>query len=485
MKLKHYIFTLFSMLATSCATVTVTSRTVPIDSEPRGIEIFDSKKKSVGHTPLLLNEPGRSKQEIYYKNAQGEFRLVSNPCRIRVFRSLLGNGIVAAIYPSFGAIGLAYDFLVSGDAYDCSRFPTFMATDHSMTNFDQCIKAMVWPPRMDDEFVSDMIAQRWIKESKTLSSCVKYIDYDSTKVQFEYINVSNLTERTPRKFGLAKVKDMAAELGASHVVHLKVFKDETGYSIFPVLTDLITEKDVPEVLGDTTLPFRTEDVVPEIADSKRAWLKSINMMPNSATFGARQFDLGHVSTDPSRDVRILRSGQIADSYLRNLGITWVFHPKSYTLFDLDFNAYPALDAGYYQMESVVYQKTNVALLELHREDFSMTFVDGMYYLDLSAHTPLGTIGYSLGAGLGYFSAKYGPERSHDVFVTTNAGAYYVAFLSNNIFFYYNNYFTQVRVPGDRHFIENDDFYVDNFRSQFVGFGFYVPNVKGLLRRGLR
>jgi hypothetical protein len=485
MKLKQHIFILFSLLATSCATVTVTSRTVPIDSEPRGIEIFDSKKKSVGNTPLLLNEPGRSAQDVYYKNARGDFRLVSNPCRIRFFRAFLGNAIVASIYPSFGLAAILYDFFASGDAYDCSRFPAFLAADHSMTGFDPCVKAMVWPPKMDDEFVSDMIAQRWIKESKALNSCVKYIDYDSTKVQFEYINVSNLTEKIPRKFGLAKVKDIAAELGASHVVHLKVFRDDSGYSVFPVMTDLLTEKDVPEVLMDTVLPFRTEDVVPEIADSKRKWLKSINMLPNSATFGARTFDLGHISTDSGRDVRILPTGEIANSYLRNLGITWVFHPKSYTLFDLDFNAYPALDAGYYQMESVVYQKSESALLELHRQDFSMTFVDGMYYLDLSTHTPLGTFGYSLGAGLGYFSAKYGSERSHDVFPTTNAGAYYVAFLSNNIFFYYNNYFTQVRVPGSRHFIENDDFYVDNFRSQFIGFGFYVPNVKGLLRRGLR
>ncbi len=146
------VLLLFSLI--SCGTLRSPKKIVPVDSSPRGIDVF-YKGKNIGTTPFFHQvDNGQSHTYSFYNNKE---KIDKNyQCPFNWGQSVLPSSLVMLLYPVgtvFGVVGLTTDYF-SGSLFRCQKTFTFTTKLSNLPkNFNSHILLPPVSPHTLGEFV--------------------------------------------------------------------------------------------------------------------------------------------------------------------------------------------------------------------------------------------------------------------------------------------------------------------------------------------
>jgi hypothetical protein len=478
-----------AMLLSSCATVVITDNIVPIDSEPRGILMYDEKGHMIGPTPLLKRSSGESAEIIKYRDEDDEFKSIRHVCDYR-YLPLIGNAVLGLAGPVWAAVGLAIDLWGTGDGYDCSRFPKFRALDYNREEREKCLTTIVAPPEHFDEFVSDTLAEDYIKSSiKIDGRCLKIQNYMNSKAVLAYYNLNHQRIPDPKRIGWSKLREIGVQSSSSHLVSLEVDQTKSGIVLKQKVYDLVRGRELVSESKAIKVPA-PDDKHALIAEvRKKRWLiDSLFFLPNSITFAGRSFDLNKQMVDLDYQAGASTKIDNLPTYLSNWGLTWVDHPARYNVFDITGQVYPNIEGGYHK-ERTPFHYVGPEIEGVSNSDgrfdikrtTSFAYLLANYNAGFTFHSPIGALGAGVGYGLSGFWSEDEEELAFQFKPVFNLRFEYVGFMSRDFFFFVR---ADLYIAGtDRRSapISNDLYSVDDWTITAVGIGYFLPSMRSAAR----
>ncbi len=451
--------------------------------------MYDEGGQIIGATPLLKRSDGRSTEIVKYRNQDDEFKTIRHPCQYR-WLPLVGNAVFGLSNPIWAGIGLAIDLWGSGDGYDCSRFPKFRALDYNREEREKCLTTLIAPPQHFDEYVSDTLAEDYIKSSPKIDGrCLKIQNYLSSKAVLAYYNLNHLRIPNPKQIGWEKLKEIGVQSAASHLISLEVDQTKSGLVLNQKVYDLVRTRELNAESNSIKIPA-LEDKRALIAEvRKKRWLiDSLFFLPNSITFAARSFDLNKEMVD--MDYQAGESTKIDNlpTYLSNWGLTWVDHPASYNVFDITGQVYPNIEGGYHK-ERTPFHYVGPDVEGVSNEDgrfdiqrtTSFAYLLANYNAGFTFHSPLGAFGGGVGYGLSGFWSEDEEELAFQFKPVFNMRIEYVGFMNRDFFFYVR---ADTYVAGTERKsapISNDLYSVSDWSITAVGIGYFLPSMRSAAR----
>ncbi|WP_127718433.1 hypothetical protein [Halobacteriovorax sp. HLS] len=463
-KLSFYLVLFFLV---SCGTLRSPKNVIPIDSSPRGVQVYNDEKL-IGVTPFFYEAKRAKTHKIEFRYNK---KIISKEykCSLNWDQSILPTSLIMLLYPAgtiFGGVGLSLDG-ISGGLYKCHS-PLFAYTSFKFENTEKKKKVIMLPIENEFQVFSKEMLERYKRENLE----IEFLDDELIWTDlFEY-GINHFKDNHPSKIQRYFLNQIASKHGATHFYYTSIQKNKQKYIINTQLYDAYTLKIVE---GSFNRKYEIE--VPENHDNN--WLKSFGVFFNIIPNGFRLSQ----SIDPKVTYSYNLNGQVVEKeamitkrhpkafpkFISSINLESILHPQDYKMWDITGSIFPTVSASSWMSEGLGDGGTYSA------------WIASYYFLfngELTVHTPIGAL--SAGAGYGY-SLNYMNDSlgsSEDKVLTLfNINLNYVAFLTRSIY---------LKLAIDAFEPKQEGFGIGNYKVRnwsqgSIGLGYYFPSLRHLAR----
>lgn len=507
---KTLLVLLVSIWMAACATIDDTEQIVSIDSNPRGIAVYQDKarKKKIGETPFFKNIEREYSHTFYFAlpptGAKQLYEKKIN-CAFRWGTTLLGNLPLIAIPVTFSPayiyfLGLGID-LLTGAAFDCPhRFTLNLPRQSSRLQSPKttCHSYLILPPFDNDEKTSDQVAQYWRTYMLPgLSPCETIIDYTKSKALFLRYKLNTYNEISWARINKHHLNQISHQLQATHIVKINHQKNRTRLTVKAQIFDAHTYKSISkqqrvfDVSRSKTFQF---------SQAAGAWVKYFQVIPNAFGWAPSETNLVAPLPDNAELINITDLSTFPN-YISNLNLINVIHPISYATWDFAFKFAPAFLISYLSKRATLEiplpppRKNNRPPLPLKTfaaptpnlvdglrqsvtHDIDLFFFSVPLVTSLDMFTPIGTFSTELGIGP-VFSWFNESVIASDWRIRTlvSLTAAYTGFFANNFFIRIQ---TSSNV-GLSNLASYHRFQIKGWDETRLTIGYYFPRLTSLAR----
>lgn len=444
-----YLILLISLFTQiGCSTISGTHQVVSIDSEPRGRPIFleqsRNDKKFLGYTPFFTDIPRNHELTLWSPDSSVSMTQVMHvECEYRWIHSFVGNAPFYAIKPIgyLAAIGIDY---LSKASYECpDRFLLELdfTPPSELTSSNVCYSAFIIGPYWAGEKTMNKLVDEWFLRLKEKEYCITVFKLSEAPDILEYLNISH--KKGLNLKGLSHhIKNYIGKHSGSHLLgYIDTQKDEkiNQIKVSAKLFDLHKE----EYLPDSDVEFTLED--PELNLDRPSELLSdlaFQLIPNSFRYGADQSEVPVTGKNGYRidqsDLELNLPRLISFLDLTTVGLPYGFEP-----WDLNLSTEGSMSVFFWSYR----MKLKKGLAPTISHEYSLLASTAIWSLKLTLHTPLGALSSFVGVGILASSLKeQNASRSNSASPALRSGFEYLAFITSQIYFYFEVYRLRAILP---------------------------------------
>lgn len=454
---------LLTTLLCSCGTLDGIYQRIEVDSAPRGSEVFLGKGDSpelIGTTPFFYDLRRSFGGVLTFKF--GDYaEKKPYECKFRWLVEGVGNGSIALISWQLSLAAIGID-LITGGAFDCPKTFYIIPADARKLNtpdVQYCRRFLVVPPKGLTTEQADRLSQLWMEQSmRHLRGCDDFLPYGSKKF-LSFVNAERSTKPIT-ELDAEKLNFLAFESQATHLAILSAVQAGNDVVIDAQAFDL--HRKSPESL--TGFQAKVPDT--PLAESKNPLGPipvSLDVYPNAMVNGFVLASSGVEARSGYEVEGIPRT--LVNATLRRVSFLSVTHPFGFNTWDFTYGL--ASNVLFFS-EDFRWRKVGAG----ESTDVSVTQMAPVYYLDLTALTPVGVFSYKAGAGA-YLGAVKTPDQSYefDLGLITSTKTSYTWFFTKSLFAHASLAYFHVpwrsRVP--------DEYRLKDQKVQFtVAAGYYFP-----------
>lgn len=467
-----FILLLCVCFISSCGTVKRYHNIVPVDSAPRGINVYDEDEKQIGTTPFFHQMSASRNQTLIFKTdncPQLDIQTRNYKCNFNWGGSIIPHAILIA-WPSTLISGATFTLIdwIFGGMYRCETKMYEKLEKLESKGINPKRRILILPPSTEDESLSDTIISTWIKSQKNNLNGDIIVDHLKIKKEFSFRGINHSSKNNPDDIKKNVLWKTGFKHKATHILFFNIKKSKNLVEITPELYDIFT-------LTKEHAPYlsKFETKLPNYIKNKfsKALLKAISFLPNSIKLSFTE--------DPAPTEIINLDSVVTEEHQRHpdafpkimsvLSLGSVQHPQFYGSWDYGFSFFPTLSSNAWR--SIFKNETTEYIIEL--QNFNL-----FYNAGLTLHTPFGALGVEIGLGGIYFYGEdnYGNDYNK-VAKATRININHVAFLSSK---YYSKIEVSCYFPT-HDAITNQYYQLDNWAELSIGVGMYYPPMKSLIR----
>jgi hypothetical protein len=463
-----YFFITFSLLS-SCGTLRSPKNLIPIDSEPRGLDVYSDGQK-VGVTPFFHSVEGSLNHEYEFKLKEVSLEKSYN-CSFNWGQSILPSSLIMLFIPVgtvAGGVSLLTD-AYTGGLFRC-HLPLHQKTSGKEKEVKRKRRILPLPIFNDDQLYSKVVYKEWVSRNKDIEKEV--VIHSSIATDFYERGITNFKDNDPKKIKRFYINEVASKYKATHFYYFPYKVKDGKYYFTPKLIDVFSLK---EVNDPASKPF----VLTEPDKHKNPWVKTIlslfKIIPNGLRFSQTieptvsfaYYD--GTTTSEKEDAQTSRHPESFPKLISSLGLENVLHPQEYRTWDFTGVIYPWLSASSWTSDHL-------------GQDSNKSVWISNYYLFLSGeitfHTPVGAFSGGIGYGVSYSTLGDSEGSSAEEFGNlVNVNLNYVAFISRNFYFKlsvdsYNPVDNELKVG---------DYTIRRWSEGSIGIGYYFPTLRKAVR----
>ena len=401
----RYLAFIILLGVSGCGTIRGINQTVAIDSDPRGLSVWqDGEKAPLGRTPTFTRIKRASTLKLDLRQESVTVATIEIPCSYRwsmaatnLAASFTSGGIL--LVPSL----LAIDWY-TGAAYECpDKIDSKIAPSPSLRMVDvpYCRRIMVVPPSHISKHEGLKVVSRWKQENADrLTGCDEFLDQKSTTevlslINFKYGEIFDVT-----KFPPVGLREMGFGSQATHVVALELVKKDEHTSEVKFSTIEFINPSRPAD-GLNFVNSSADFVPPESLFGKIQKNIEIDfdlLLPNSWTIEslskATITELVHLRNN-RRIVQLEESKSLLPKFLSTTAYTSVSHPYGHPDWSLALDLYPRFGFIWldYRIQAEIDSTDSVS------ERMRIQLLSLEYLIGFSYYTPLFAWSYALGPGV--------------------------------------------------------------------------------------
>lgn len=277
-----------------------------------------------------------------------------------------------------------------------------------------CKKIVILPPESFDEKASDYVIETWRKLAtgkKLLRPCDVIIDMKKAKATFKFMNISHSSPVGAGQLSTRQRSTLLTSFQATHLLSLDFTYSFDTLTIRPQLFELLSNMPDHGALRQKLIAKNVEDKVFDIPFSRWLKLGLISLVPTSFVGGFSQSTFANALADGSVGAPLQElereSQDIIPPLLSSFRFENLLHRDGYNLFDFGFRFIPYMNFSVVNNHYVYTTQEEYAKFQANpayavsRQDYSLKYYSGSANImgDLSLYLPIGTIFFSLGAGL--------------------------------------------------------------------------------------
>lgn len=465
----HLILFLSIFAMIGCSTISGTHQIVSVDSDPRGVPIFleqsGNDKKFLGYTPFFSEMPRNNNLTLWTPDSSASMTQIMHVnCDYRWITSYLGNAPFYGIKPFVYLAAIGIDYL-SKASYECpDRFSLQLdlPTPANLKAKNECYSAFIIGPYWAGEKTMNKLLDEWFLRLKDRDYCISIFKLDESPEILEYLNISHKKELNLKELSHHIKNYIGLKTGSHLLGYIETSKDEeTGHvNVSTRLFDLHKE----EYLPNSGTNFTLTD--PDLAlDSPSEILSDLTfqLIPNSVRYGA---DQSEVPVTGKNGFKIDQSELEFNlpRLISFLDLTTVSLPYGFEPWDVNLSTEGSMSFFYWSYRLKLRKGDNPK--ESH--EYSLLASTAIWSLKLTLHTPLGAVSGFVGAGILVSSLKeQGAERSTRLSRALRPGFDYIAFITNQIYFYFEIYQLRAALPEGEKIRPSD-----SVQHIGLGFGYY-------------
>jgi hypothetical protein len=461
------------LVFTACASVGGNHQVVPIDSKPRGLDVYIvGEAQPVGSTPFFYNMQRVPHDTFMFRSAEtGIERPFRLDCSFRWGTAFVGNSIMALANPAAAVSGIAMD-LTTGAAFDCSKgiLAGLQVSQPDPHWVSYCRRFVVLPPQHFDSRTSDSIAKLWQKANiENLHGCDQFVNPSNSRDLFNYLSIDHLDQRKAKAIGRSQLNLIGYRTSGTHLVQLDYEESNGSLSFTPKTYDIFT------LLPDKTTEFKPQKIpTPErlhFSSTEAFFFHSLALFPNSITYGTFGGGVAVHGTG-ANEVKATDANNIFRQYVDKISLTSTSHPLGFDDWDYEINTFPSLELNFDDYEIVTSENT--------RKKLRFESITPLYGVRLAFFTLLGTISIDWSAGPVLLHQSYGDDQveKNQIGAVSQQQLTYTAFITEN-------FFLQVGAGNmrmHRRLISGNEFkYDDSTKSTVARVGYFVPWIKTDIR----
>ena len=278
----------------------------------------------------------------------------------------------------------------------------------------KCRTYVLYPPRHEDDQVSDRIATKWIAQSD-VESCDKLVEYEEAKPFISMLGGRHDLSPTKILEDEAKRARLVKRFRATHLIELTV---KTSASEPAIMTKVYAlspfKEDSLQSLPRTVALSKKDLTAINRRHPLRAYFKALNLLPNSIASG---FGTPNISASATiaNSAHIYENKEVdgLPTLLSSITLRNIQHRYQYDNFDFSMTSFGSLIFNY--IDNVVtwtpianpetFDPQAVPESERSRYRVQGVLLAPTVGLDFSGYTPLGTFGIGLGIGPGISRMK--------------------------------------------------------------------------------
>ena len=457
---------LFVVLLEACGTLGGLHEVVSVDSEPRGLEVFEGTK-SIGLTPFFYNMRRARQHRLLVRRPEAQ-ALMPYPvaCSFRWQVEVFGSGFLATLNILAVPAAVTVD-LLTGAAFDCrSEFFIALAEEDEPQLASGCHRFLIVPPRHPDERVSDDLVNIWVKGvTARLKRCDTILPYRDSKRRLSYFGIDHA--HVPSFFDVDRdiTNQIGFRTGATDVVYLDYSAAAAEVTVTPTVYDLHRRAVVPAeqwiAKGSEPLSLRPEGLLAKV-------FEAVRFLPNSVSYGVTDSLLG-AKLKRGQQREVVERDTIP-RYLAGFSLSSVDHPAAFHDWDVGFQIYPSVEFDYIDRKIRIVDEPSYV--------FQFMRTTSPLNASVTFHTPIGALSYSYGIGPVIQVGKDSSgtwARSLDVAAVSEFS--YIAFMSENLFLELSNTHLQVSRKIANEFVE----IASRSQESYLGIGYYMPWARSLVR----
>ncbi len=454
-----------------CGTIGGRKETLSIDSDPRALKVTIDGDE-VKATPRFM-EVKRKRTHIVRAidpKTGKVLREDKKTCNIRWVTSIVGNGVMALASPPVALLGLGVDFFTGG-MFDCQGAIRIVAPKENVLPGRLCHTYLVAPPEHPDAAVSRRLAAVWVAAARPkLKKCDVIVDEGDAEEAFAYINLTHRDTSALIDLRRAHANVLGTQTQADRLV---IVHGDMGAKTPRVIPEIVDMHSLERKV-ERPIPLKGKDATELPKLSRPSWLLySVSLVPNAVMYG------------PSRTIRtvtpptgysILSESEKTTfpKLVTFLGINTLDHPLGYGEWDLTLRFYPQMDAGSWALS---YKLKNEKTGASETRTFKTTFVQGLFNGALSAYTPVGILGFAVGAGP--FTGFIYEEKPRFRLITAFAYEFsWTFFAAKNVFVQLGWEEHELKARG----LESQGFRIQRWADSTVSIGYYSTLAERWVRR---
>jgi len=464
----------------ACGTMAGKSEILSIDSEPRGAAvIFDAQYDDpIGYTPLFVKTQRGRTQQFTLQLEEGKPKAVSIDCGVRWKDAIIGDALLGlTMSPIPPILALTIDFL-NGAMFECPEHTrVVMAQKSDQPALEKCRKFLVVPPRHDDEFVSEQLAQTWASNIRgRLRSCDTVLPTGDAEAELAYFNVNHNSDFSIDKIDRADFNRIGFETKATHIVLLDYSLKGTLLEIVPTIYDI---HDLRKWSGSSDLRVALPKGDMILSGGNKSWWRALYaFLPNSfyfAPFYTRQMNFDSNASDIGHSG--YHTNNLFPNYITGFGFIRVDHPSAFGVWGASLHLYPSINTVYTNTTQNLTRTTAPNIGAPFDREFVLYGGMAVGKVDATLHTPLGAISGLV--GLGFLPLWYETDIEGDSGLNYNpivtAGFRYVIFTSQNVYIFASAE-SVTRATGDNLATAREVRLIDYQETSF-GVGYFLPSLR--------
>ncbi len=358
-----------------------------------------------------------------------------------------------------------------------------------------CKTIVILPPESIDERTSDYVIQLWIKaarDRKYFKSCDKIVSSDHAKNVFTFLNISHADPVEASELSANMRSVFQVQFKGTHAVSLDYSYNFGKLTIKPLVLNIISNKPDRGLLHKHVVMREAESEYFEIPFSRWLKLSLAQLVPTSVVGGFSEQDFeNEYASGGDDDIYHELSSENASSIppvLSSFRFEKILHRKGFNLFDVSFRFVPYFNFRFTNQLNTYAPKSE---WDAHQTDPTIPFTSFDYNLkfyasvlnilgDLAFYTPIGSLFFSLGPGLGIYHYEDSLNENYTgpmLSLLTRIG--YRAFFNDRWYFQF--------IAENQSYngaIENESFKSSSDSYAILGIGFFYPEIQRAATRSL-
>ncbi len=456
------------------------SNVITIDSNPRGLKVFEGQNQLIGRTPFFKKiSPARNQVFSFLVDSRShKFAHVTYRCNFNWNQSIFPSLLALPLFPlgtliSVSSLGID---LYTGGLYNCKE-PLFWDTNKKSSLRSIRKKILVIPILDQDEIASDEIFFKWKKNvfDKNIKGRDEFLDYEKIKKELNTIGINNLGGEGLFRFKRGDLNFLGEKFKFTHVLNFKIEKKGRRVIYTPELYDVFSLQKIERPQEEKNA-YRSLVLKKKI--KKDLWfdifIDMVNLLPN--TFLASYSNVSEVKSDDTQynpnlgySEKLFLHPKALPRYVKALGFFNVNHPDYFKPWDVSLGIYPTFSMSSWRIETTYLNKSFA---------YDMYTINAFYDFQLSFQTPFGSPNLSIGFGLvDILGNTDNHGKFHRLTTATKIDMDYIVFFSQSYFFKLGivSFF-----PYSKAFMY-DFYHLKSWMEITLSLGYYYPELKSLVR----